>query len=374
MKKKVAIIGGKLQGLEAVLLCSACDFESILIDSNPNALAAPLADRFINADVVMEDEDAINAMMEADFVLPANENIELLDTICKICKDKDIKLAFDRNAYELSSSKIKSDNIFAENNIPAPRYYPAGKAPYIIKPSGDSGSKGVTYAETEEEVERFLAKCKDKRKWVIQEFLTGPSYSIEVIGYPGNYRTYETTQIHMDEVYDCNRVTAPVDITNVENQELASIGKKIAEIIGLKGIMDVEVIYSDGGMCVLEIDARLPSQTPLCVCASSGVNYIKELADIMENGCFDTSAVNVISNIPTAYVHYMRRDGKLFSGGEGNMVEAGKLHMEENGKIIWDYDGTPGQDFSGIFVITAASKEQLDTKLNTLYEKLKMLP
>lgn len=372
MRKKVAIIGGKLQGLEAVLLCSQCNYESILIDKDPNAPAGPLADRFVNFDVVKGDAEAIAAMEEADFVLPANENSQLLEAVCRICEQKGLPLAFDKDAYAVSCSKKISDKLFADYGIPAPKYYPDGEAPYIIKPSNASGSKDVKYAESKAEVETFLASCSNKDNWVIQEFLTGPSYSIEVIGVPGNYRTYETTKIHMDEGYDCCRVSAPVAISKAQAQELANIGIRIAEILQLKGIMDVEVIHHKGQMRVLEIDARIPSQTPLCVLASSGVNYMEELAGIMEEGTFITPEKSDF--VPASYEHYMRRNGKLFQGGEGFMVQANRLHRENNLECIWDYEGNAGQDFSGIFIMKDESEEALEKQRIALFEKLNMLP
>ena len=49
---KVAIIGGKLQGTEAVYLAKAAGIASILIDSNPVVPASGFADEFICGDVV----------------------------------------------------------------------------------------------------------------------------------------------------------------------------------------------------------------------------------------------------------------------------------------------------------------------------------
>ena len=64
---KIAIVGGKLQGTEAVYLASACGFESILIDANPSVQAGAMADRFVCGDIVKREEQVINALKEADF-------------------------------------------------------------------------------------------------------------------------------------------------------------------------------------------------------------------------------------------------------------------------------------------------------------------
>ena len=49
-----------------------------------------------------------------------------------------------------------------------PNITPHGKAPYVIKPSGESGSAGVRYAATAEEAERFLAENEDSDHWIIK--------------------------------------------------------------------------------------------------------------------------------------------------------------------------------------------------------------
>ena len=375
---KVAVIGGKLQGTEAVYLAAACGYESILIDSNPCVPAAGFADRFVCGDVIAEDPAVVAAMKEADFVLPANENDQVLSAVCSICEREGLKLAFDRRAYRISQSKIKSDALFHENGIPAPRYYPQGKPPYVIKPSGESGSAGVRRAETREEVEAFLSGREDRESWIVQEYLTGPSYSIEVIGVPGNYRTYATTQIHMDSVYDCCKVTAPCPVSPAAEQRLSEIGRKIAGLIELHGMMDLEVIDDGEDLKVLEIDARIPSQTPIAVLYSSGMNELAELADITLYGNFTRPQTDLRRYC--AYEHYKREDGRIQQEGEHMMAGAGAL------RVLSDFCGSRititdfrqeeagGGDFRGIFVNWADTEEELEACRDALLRKLKTLP
>ena len=48
--------------------------------------------------------------------------------------------------------------------------------------------------------------------------------------------------------------------------------------------MDVEVIWHEGELTVIEIDARLPSQTPTTVYWSTGLNMVEMLGDVFLNG------------------------------------------------------------------------------------------
>lgn len=359
---RVAIIGGKLQGTEAVYLAKKAGIESLLIDYNRNAPAAGLCDEFLCCDVTRESRELLEALDGADFILPANENTVVLDALIRLAGKYDYKLAFDGDAYAVSSSKLLSDRLIHENGIPAPRYYPDCRAPYIVKPSGFSGSEGVRRFNTEEELKRFL-KTVAADEWVIQEFLTGPSYSIEVIGSPGSYQTYEVTEIHMDQVYDCKMVTAPCEITDEQREGFRRIAVKLAELVGLRGIMDVEVIDDNGDFKVLEIDARIPSQTPTVVYHTTGVNFVEELMELLCRGRL--TAKETIKKKFCSYEHYYVDNGRITEHGEHIMSEGGLLRLRENffgaDEVISDFveEGAP---WRGTFINRADTAEELALK------------
>lgn len=100
-------------------------------------------------------------------------------------------------------------------------------------------------------------------------------------------------------------------------QRLSEIGRKIAGLIDLHGIMDVEVIDDGEDLKVLEIDARIPSQTPIAVLYSSGMNELAELADITISGNFTKPQTDL--GRYSAYEHYKREDGRIVQEGEHMM-------------------------------------------------------
>jgi len=362
---KVAIVGGKLQGTEAAYLARKAGMESLLIDLNENAPAAGLCDQFLCCDVTQESKELVRALNDVDFILPANENEAVLKALVRLAEKHRYRLAFDKDAYSISSSKLLSDRLIHENGIPAPRYYPDGKAPYIVKPSGFSGSEGVRRFETEEELKRFL-QTVHAGEWVAQEFLDGPSYSIEVIGKPGNYRTYEITEIHMASDYDCKKVTAPCPITREQEEGFRQIAVKLAELVKLRGIMDVEVIDDGDGFKVLEIDARIPSQTPTVVYHTGGVNFMEELADLFCHGWPSGKDINKETKKKyCSYEHFMINNGKITEHGEHIMSEGGILTLRENffgaDEVISDFaDGE--SPWRGTFINWADTAEELSRK------------
>jgi len=93
----------------------------------------------------------------------------------------------------------------------------------------------------------------------------------------------------------------------------------MAQELHLKGIMDVEAIVSQGVPRILEIDARIPSQTPTAVYHSHGINMIDML---VRNAVEDRLEEPTIGEPRFAYYeHVAVDDGIMRSCGEGSFAE-----------------------------------------------------
>lgn len=360
LNNKIVIVGGKLQGIEACYLGMKAGIETVLVDKNPDAPARHLCSRFICEDIFERSNHLLVEMKEADIVLPALENDMVLMWLDRDAKAQGYTLAFDWPAYQLSSSKIKSDLLFRDCGIPVPEYFPGGGYPYICKPDCDSGSHGVERLNTPAALHAALDK---KRDLVIQEFLEGPSYSIEIIGKPGMYRSYLVTQIHMDSQYDCKMVTAPCGLTSLQEETLRKMAFCIAENIKLHGIMDLEVIDHNGTFKVLEIDARIPSQTPTAVLHSSGMNLLEEIRDLYATGFFLKNQERQGQFV--AYEHYLFNKNIPQPLGERIMTLGKPLHYKPGfcgaDETLTDYEPRSDQ-WRGTFINSAPNKAALMSK------------
>lgn len=336
----VAIVGGKLQGVEAAYLAGKANIRSILFDKKKDVPAKNLCDEFICMDILKNREGFLKEIGKADMILPATENYEVLEFLNDLSKEYELNLAFDFDAYRITSSKIMSDNLFHDNNIASPKYFPHCDGPFIVKPSSESGSAGIRLVKNDDELNKIIKESQGRHGLVIQEYLSGKSYSIEIIGVPGNYKTYEITEIIVDESYDCKRVTAPCDITIKLKNQLRDIAVKIAELIELKGIMDVEVIDDDGVLKVLEIDARIPSQTPTVVYHSTGVNLLEELFCLFKFGKLDNHENTARRHV--SYEHILVEDQDLRMLGEHIMGDCRFLNhlygFYGSDEVLTDYE------------------------------------
>lgn len=350
---RVAVIGGKLQGVEATYLAQKAGWEVTLVDKKSEVPASGLCNDFYQLDVTHEKD--LKGIVEAmDLVIPAMENQAALDSLANVCREKGIPLIFDSAAYSVSSSKARSKKLFSKIGIPAPASWPDCGYPVIAKPSTSSGSEGVIQIRNQYEYKLHKARSGNADEWVIEQYLEGPSYSVEVIGFEGVYKVLQITELQMDKFYDCKRVIAPAKITEPLTKQFEVIALTLAKSLKLQGIMDVEVILHKGELKVLEIDARLPSQTPTAVFHSTGVNMLKLLGEAFATGktlgeiqCKETKAV--------LYEHIQVHPYRIEVWGEHIMGQTKKLHLYEDffgaAEALTDY--IPGKNqWAATLIIT----------------------
>lgn len=274
---RLLVVGGRLQGVEAAYLAKKAGFWVRVVDRKAPVPAMDLGDAFLQADVTTTRGLEV-AAQGIDLILPALENLDALRALAAGAPRLGIPLAFDLPAYEISSSKLASDRLFEANHIPAPIPWPACGYPAVVKPSEGSGSEGVRLLADIDAQRKYFGDSFPPEGMVVQAHLEGPSYSVEVIGKPGAYQVLPATELEMDADHDCKRVLTPDDLPQELAARMAAIGGDCAEALNLTGIMDVEVILHQGEFKVLEVDARLPSQTPITVYHGCGFNEVALLA------------------------------------------------------------------------------------------------
>ncbi len=90
---KIAIIGGKLQGVEAAYLARKAGWEVLLIDKNSDVPARDLADVFVQLDVA--DTKRFNSLIkDVELIIPATENIKTLNILEEWNQNSTIPLVF----------------------------------------------------------------------------------------------------------------------------------------------------------------------------------------------------------------------------------------------------------------------------------------
>lgn len=366
----ILVIGAKLQGVEAMYLARKAGYYIVAVDHNADAPGVCLADEFVKADVFEEDV-LLPLFLKADIVLPVIEDYDVLLKVEEYGKKTGVQVMFDTKAYQVTCSKEKSNELFLRNKLPLPALYPHCAYPVILKPDGQSGSKYVKKAFSAFEVEEYLENHKDN-KTVIQEYLEGPSYSLEVIGDGTNFYFPQITEVIVDKEYDAKRIVAPANVTPCEERQLLELGQSIAESLKINGIFDIEVISHSGKLKLLEIDARLPSQTPISVYHSTGMNMVEMMTNLKLG---HTEAVCVLpAKQVCSYQQIHVCNGTIEVLGEHAMGSCRNLKVCEGffgcTEAITDYkEGS--LDWSAIIIVTGDTERQTQENFLGFIEQMK---
>jgi len=322
----VGVVGGKLQGVEATYLAHKAGWEVRVVDRRPAVPASVLGDSFAQVDVTVEDNLA-GILDDVDFIIPALEDDKALRSLTRWSRKTGVPLAFDPQAYVVSSSKLKSAELFKEIGLPIPVAWPQCRFPVLAKPGRGSGSKGVSIFQNLDALKNRFSSKFPPPDWVLEEFLDGSQHSLEVVGRPGNYRLLQVTDLYVDQNFDCKRVIAPSKLPLNLTADFEKLSLTIAEALNLNGIMDVEIMCHRGELKVLEIDARLPSQTPTAVYWSTNQNMVRLLGDLFSAPQDDFPPAGDILRA-TVYEHIHVSGDILQISGEGIMAAGGPLNLQ----------------------------------------------
>ncbi len=367
---RVLIAGGKLQGVEASYLSQKCGFETVLIDKDNPVPAKSFCNRFIQMDIFNR-EQLSSLLNEIDIVIPALENHDALYELSAACEVAGVVMVFSNAAYAISSSKKKSKALFEKLKLHTPKSWPECPFPVISKPSFGSGSEGVRIFHDDIDLYSHFSGSQPEGGVVIEEYVRGRQYSLEVIGLNGEYKCLQVTELEMDGIFDCKRVIAPSELSSGAVAALEEIALLIARAVALNGIMDVEAIYHNGNFKVLEIDARLPSQTPIAVFWSTGFNIIENLARV-----FQGKTMRKAAPVSKAVVleHFKVNRDTLEICGEHIIAEAADLQLHHGffgaDEALSDYQ--PGENmWVATIIVTGESRSEAMSKRAEVIERIR---
>jgi len=367
----VAVFGGKLQGVEATYLAHKAGWEVRVVDKNDQVPASGLCDSFVQADVTLG-QDLFRVLADVDLVIPALEDDDALSCLTRWCREAVVPFAFDPDAYAVSSSKLKSAELFSQSGLPVPLPWPDCGFPVLAKPSRGSGSEAVEIFHDVDALKRRFAAPFPPPGWVLQAYLDGSQHSLEVMGVPGHYRALQVTDLFVDEIYDCKRVVAPTGLSPERVAEFERLSLRIAEALQLRGIMDVEVILNQEGFKVLEIDARLPSQTPITVYGSTRQNMVHILGKLFSDNFTETaSGTDTVRG--TVYEHIRVSSELLETKGEHIMTTGGPLYLRQDffgaDEAITDYDSAK-KSWVATLIITETDRSSALTRRDRIVEEI----
>lgn len=136
------------------------------------------------------------------------------------------------------------------------------RLPVIIKDTTGLSSYGMTVAHTYGEVAGYLNSKRNNSNRLIEEFISGRQFGLEIYGLPGDYTVLPPFEFSVNQY----GITSPKQSVKYGPCELPSelreMMLKLAEGLGLCGTAQVDLILDDDGKWhIIEVNPRLSGMT-----------------------------------------------------------------------------------------------------------------
>lgn len=297
--KKLLIIGASILQLPAIKKAKELGYYVGVIDYDPDAVGIKYADEYFNVSTI----DVEGVVRTAEQFLP--DGIMTLATdmpmrsIAAAC-DKLGLPGISMDTAIKSTDKGEMIKAFEQHNVAHPWYYIAENKsvfdeiinkityPCIMKPTDNSGSRGVVLIHSREELEKEYAYSQSSSRSgavIIEEFLVGPEVSVEVIVYKGTPHILQITDKlttgvpHFVEMGHSQPSQLPKDTTD----RIKDLASRAVLAVGIEnGPAHVEMIVTKDGPKMVELGARMGGDciTTHLVPLSTGIDMIKATIDI----------------------------------------------------------------------------------------------
>ena len=292
--KKILIIGASILQLPAIKKAKELGFYVGVIDFNPKAIGISYADEYFNVSTI--DIDGVVATARAfapDGIMTLATDMPMR-SIAAACEALGLP-GISMDTAIKSTDKGEMIKTFAENGVEHPWFFIAedknafeqikGKVtfPCIMKPTDNSGSRGVVLAHSIDELERFYAYTEESSRSgavIIEEYMQGQEVSVEIIVLDGTP--------HVLAVTDKLTTGAPHFVEMGHNQpsmlpqndveRIKDLACRAVKAVGINcGPAHVEIMNTLNGPKMVELGARMGGDciTTHLVPLSTGVDMVE---------------------------------------------------------------------------------------------------
>ena len=267
--------------------------ESILTESNENAINLDLPDEVIIVPRGMEHPTKIAIEKEVDAVVPLiGIDPPLMDVAImkeKLEGDYGIPvIASDTEAVRLTSNKINTKEFFQKEEINTPDYQVIKSPdelklefPVVLNQGEGQAGKDIKIAENIEDVEEYFQNFDEA---LCEKFVEGAEISIEVLSYNGEIVPLEPIykgQTTLEGTHPLNKVKlGPFETDGLDNNSIKEIAYKVVESLNSDGIFELDFMYSnDEELFVIEVNTR-PNGTRYLTTATCNINTLHEIINM----------------------------------------------------------------------------------------------
>lgn len=277
-----------------------------------------------------------------------------------------------------STDKFQMKQRFIEGGIPCAKGRLISKVeevkdfyfPVIVKPRDNSGSRGVIYCNSTEELEKAMNEALQYSRMdtvLVEEFIEGQEYSIESLHYDGKSEVIQFTEKTTTEFpYNVELGhKQPANLSEEQKEEIRKIISNIAECMKFENCPShTELKINKRGIFIIETSPRLGGDyiTSTLVPLSTGINIEDQLLNIALNNKVDlsTGRVNKASavcffNFPEGVITSI--DSKINNISEWEGVEEFCFKLKVGDKVN---KITSSLNRYGQFIVNGENREEIE--------------
>ena len=270
------------------------NIESILTESNENAINLDLPDQVFIVPRGMDGPKQVAVMQNVDAIVPLiGIDPPLIDVAHmkeEIEQEHGIPvIAANVRAVELTSNKIKTKKFYDEIGVVTPEYQILDSPddltlefPVVLKQGEGQGGKDIKIAKYMDDVEEYFENFNQA---LCEQFIEGSEISIEVLGFNGEFVALppiykgETT---LEGTHPLSKVkTGPCMVQGLDNNLVQHTAYKVAKNLDSDVIFEMDFMYSPekDQLYAIEVNTR-PNGTRYLTTATCGVNSLCELVNM----------------------------------------------------------------------------------------------
>jgi biotin carboxylase len=327
----LVILGAGPQQVLAYEKAKAMGIKTVALDANPHALAFKSADKSLVANI-KNTEECIQALELSglSFSGVMTYGVDISPVVSAIAAHFDLISVSENVAYNTTHKGARSTQL-AEHKIPIPQFCilenlinePPFEFPFVIKPSDNSGSRGVQQVRDDKEWQQAFEEAKtysSDGQVIAEEMLFGDEISIEGFVVDGELIIYGFTDrnylksVEYDPFFMEDGSSGPSLLPAEITLEAEDVFRKAIKALGINwGPTKGDLISTKEGVYVLEITSRLSPGFSIFLPQVVGVDPLSETIKWVVGWKIDKNDLVPKFSKGVAHRYYFHKPGKIVS-------------------------------------------------------------
>lgn len=301
--KKIMILGASILQLPAIKKAKEMGLSVVAVDMNPNAIG--FHEEGIEKEVIstIDIPKVLNAAKrhKIDGVMTLASDMPMR-TVAAVSKELELVGITEETALK-ATNKACMREALKQAGVPIPVFYKVSneveclsavsnfKAPFIVKPADNSGSRGIVKVDDLHNTDVILdaynySKASSRNgDVVVEEYMNGLEVSVETITVNGECHVIQITDKittgspHFVEMGHAQ----PSQLDSATKEKISIVAKMANKAIGItNGPSHTEIIVTENGPKIVELGARLGGDciTTHLVPLSTGVDMVESCIKI----------------------------------------------------------------------------------------------